>query len=63
MITPPGSRFERPNRVRENPHFAAEACALKGISEFYGPGDFPGIEPTPTSERATRLLSGGRNAP
>lgn len=63
MITRPGSRFERPNRVRENPEFSDEASALRRIAEFYGPSEFPGVEPTPASERAARLLSREGNAP
>jgi SAM-dependent methyltransferase len=57
MITRPGSRFERPNRVRENSRFAGEAVALKEIAEFYGAASFPGVDLTPSSERAARLLS------
>ena len=62
MVTRPGSRFERPNRVLENPWFSAESMALGRIAEFYGPKGFPGIEAIPSSERAARLLSGRRNA-
>ena len=37
MVTRPGSRFDRPNRVRENRAFMDEAAALKEVAEFYGP--------------------------
>jgi SAM-dependent methyltransferase len=62
MLTRPGSCFERPNVVRENPGFMHEAAILKRIADFYGPFGFPALEPTLYSERAARLLS-GRNAP
>jgi SAM-dependent methyltransferase len=63
MITRPGSRFERPNRIRENTRFMHEATALREIAEFYGPGEFPKLEPMPASERAARLLSAPEDAP
>jgi hypothetical protein len=43
LIALPGSRFERPNLVVENPNFMAEAAALGEIARHYGPGGFPKI--------------------
>ena len=41
LFTRPGSRFDRPNVVFENPHFMEEAAVLASIAERYGPGGFP----------------------
>jgi SAM-dependent methyltransferase len=43
LITLPGSRFERPNTVVENPRFMDEAAALGDVAAHYGPASFPGI--------------------
>jgi hypothetical protein len=56
LLTPPGSRFERPNRVRRNDAFTDEVRAFGKIARFYGPAGFPGVEETPPSERAARML-------
>ena len=55
LITRPGSRFERPNTVVENPRFMDEAAALAAVSAHYGPASFPrvGKERAPEVEPGT----------
>jgi SAM-dependent methyltransferase len=60
LLTRPGSRFERPNRVRENYGFMDEAATLKEVASLYGPTGFPGVEQDTPDERVARLLSGRR---
>jgi SAM-dependent methyltransferase len=43
LVTLPGSRFERPNAVVENPRFMDEAAALGEVAAHYGPASFPRI--------------------
>jgi SAM-dependent methyltransferase len=42
MLTRPGSRFARDNRVLENPGFMEEAGRIAGLAAFYGPAAFGG---------------------
>ena len=56
LLTRPGSRFERPNRVRENRAFMEEAASLERIASLYGSQGFPGGEVPAPSERAAQLF-------
>ena len=47
LITLPGSRFERPNVVVENPRFMDEAAALGAVARHYGPEGFPLVDSRP----------------
>lgn len=60
LVTRPGSRFARPNRVRENARFMDEAAALKDVASFYGSAQFPQLEGAQPGDRAALFL-GGRN--
>ncbi|MBP7865105.1 MAG: class I SAM-dependent methyltransferase [Acidobacteria bacterium] len=40
VIARPGSRWDRPNRVRENPGFMREATALARLAGLYGTSSF-----------------------
>ena len=44
LVALPGSRFERPNVVVENPRFMDEAAALGAVAQHYGADGFPGVE-------------------
>jgi SAM-dependent methyltransferase len=48
MLTRPGSRFARDNRVIENGEYAAQARGLRELAEFYGAQGFPQLEEDPT---------------
>lgn len=41
LLTRPGSRFARGNRVMENPDYPQQLAWLVKIGELYGPGGFP----------------------
>jgi SAM-dependent methyltransferase len=47
MLTRPGSRFARENRVVENPGYVAQAGAMARVAELYGPTGFPALEERP----------------
>jgi SAM-dependent methyltransferase len=47
LVTLPGSRFERPNVLVENPRFMDEASALQAVAQHYGADGFPGVERVP----------------
>lgn len=40
LVTPPGSRWERPNRVIRNPDFMLEARCVSRLSQHYDPESF-----------------------
>ena len=56
MLTRPGSRFARDNRVIENLEYTAQANTMKGIAEFYGAAGFPQLEEWAAGERALSVL-------
>jgi len=43
MLTRPGTRFERENRVIENDGYWAQAEAMAAVAELYGAEGFPGL--------------------
>jgi ubiquinone/menaquinone biosynthesis C-methylase UbiE len=56
MLTRPGSRFARENRVIENRDYSAQATTMAGIAAFYGAQGFPQLEEWAAGERALSVL-------
>ena len=55
MLTRPGSRFARENRVIENLDYSAQATTMARIAEFYGAQGYPALEEWAADERALSL--------
>jgi SAM-dependent methyltransferase len=56
MLTRPESRFARENRVVENRDYPAQADAMAGIAELYGPSAFPGLKDAAGKDDVLSLL-------
>jgi len=56
MITRPGSRFERENRVLENPNYWSQAEAMATVAEFYGATGFPNLNGQATADDTLPLI-------
>ena len=56
MITRPGSRFERENRVLENPNYWSQAQAMATVAEFYGAAGFPNLNGQATADDTLPLI-------
>ena len=56
MLTRPGSRFARENRVIENAGYWEQAAAMARVADLYGHQGFPKLEGSAAGEDALSLL-------